>query len=227
MKIPLAYPKIPDSVNCPLKQCIAFEKLDGTNLHWIWEYDHWTRFGTRRSEFLLKRNGIVEFNSEHPQLVRAVDLFNDTIRDSLTAHFFSLEEYKSKKISVFTEFYGNESFAGQHSINDEYLNSQYLKVIDVAIIIPTNKGDVYNFIFPQKFAEEYNLFIFDIPKIVYKGKYTGQFAEDVRNGKYSVNEGVVCKGVVDNKVYMTKIKTNSYMEELKNRFHNNWKDYWE
>jgi hypothetical protein len=43
----LYYPKIPDSKDCPLEQCIAFEKYDGTNLHWTWN-GVWTGFGPRR-----------------------------------------------------------------------------------------------------------------------------------------------------------------------------------
>ena len=35
----LVYPKIPDSKNCPHEQCVAFEKYDGTNLHWVWEVE--------------------------------------------------------------------------------------------------------------------------------------------------------------------------------------------
>ena len=30
----LHYPKMPDGKNAPSERCVAFEKLDGTNLHW-------------------------------------------------------------------------------------------------------------------------------------------------------------------------------------------------
>ena len=53
-RIKLAYPKIPGSKNSPFKRCIAFEKYDGTNLHWVWEYElGWYGFGTRRDRFDL------------------------------------------------------------------------------------------------------------------------------------------------------------------------------
>ncbi|HJZ24217.1 MAG TPA: hypothetical protein VJ201_07205, partial [Candidatus Babeliales bacterium] len=56
---------------------------------------------------------------------------------------------------------------------------------------------------------------FNIAKVVYKGKYNGQFINDVYEGKYQINEGVVCKGIVNGQVYMTKIKTNAYLKKLK------------
>src|SRR6185436_13232387 len=35
----LHYPKIPGSKDAPDGRCVAFEKLDGTNLHWCWDRD--------------------------------------------------------------------------------------------------------------------------------------------------------------------------------------------
>src|SRR4051812_33479077 len=35
----LHYPKIPGSRDCPGGRCLAFEKYDGTNLHWDWDRD--------------------------------------------------------------------------------------------------------------------------------------------------------------------------------------------
>ena len=42
----LHYPKMPDSRRAPGGPCIAFEKYDGTNLHWEWDRDFgWHSFG--------------------------------------------------------------------------------------------------------------------------------------------------------------------------------------
>ena len=35
----LHYPKIPGSSAAPVGRCVAFDKLDGTNLHWCWDRD--------------------------------------------------------------------------------------------------------------------------------------------------------------------------------------------
>ena len=222
MKIPLIYPKIPNPVNCPLKQCIAFEKLDGTNIHWKWNNDNgFYAFGTRRDQYSTDADGTVHFQSSHEGLEPVPSFDYDFYLDN---YLSELPKYNKSEVIIFTEFLGPSSFAGSHSRKDEW-DSYKSVIIDVMI-----DG---KFIPPQEFLNdfteisEYKEAQIHIPKVVYKGKYTGQFVEDVRNGKYKVDEGVVAKGVVNGEVYMTKIKTNAYMEKLKNQFKDSWKDYWE
>ena len=58
----LHYPKIPDIRNCLGGRCVAFEKYDGTNLHWDWDRDFgWHAFGTRRDQFNLLPAGVEAF----------------------------------------------------------------------------------------------------------------------------------------------------------------------
>jgi hypothetical protein len=65
-------------------------------------------------------------------------------------------------------------------------------------------------------------------RVVYRGKLTGKFSDDVRRGKYGVNEGVVCKGGTGGPdLWMAKIKTHAYMEKLKAAFAERWEDFWE
>jgi hypothetical protein len=55
-------PKILGSRRCPGGRCVAFEKHDGTNLHWEWDREFgWHSFGTRRDEFTLPKIGIEQF----------------------------------------------------------------------------------------------------------------------------------------------------------------------
>ncbi len=64
--------------------------------------------------------------------------------------------------------------------------------------------------------------------MVYEGKLTGKFTEEVRAGAYGVAEGVVCKGASGGAhVWMVKIKTYAYMERLKQAFADRWEEYWE
>lgn len=204
MKIDLIYPKIPENSDKFHGKCIAFEKYDGTNLHWKWDPEEgWLGFGTRRTHFYLTREGIKDFTKEHTELADAPHIFNEGLRDKLTMFFCIGSALRLHNITVFTEFYGVNSFAGNHDANDEHK----LILIDVMIngkLIP-----------PELFTQSYSQF--GIAQVVYTGKYSGQFAEDVRKGKYSVNEGVVVKGVVDNEVFMTKIKTNDYLRRLRQR----------
>ncbi len=67
-----------------------------------------------------------------------------------------------------------------------------------------------------------------IARVVYQGKFTGRFAEDVRTGKYGVAEGVVCKGGKGGPdLWMAKVKTDAYQAKLKAAFADRWEDYWE
>jgi hypothetical protein len=219
MKIPLAYPKIPDGRNCPLNKCIAFEKYDGTNLHWSWDkLLGFHSFGTRRDSFTFDAQGIIDFNLAHPGLECASIYFQAVLENIL------VDVLKNSKIYteaiIYTEFFGPNSFAGTHSIEDAKTSKQKLIIIDVSL----NK----KIISPQQLIYDFEEYAYlEIAKTIYCGKYTGQFVEDVRKGKYPVNEGVVVKGVVDGQVYMTKIKTDAYMKRLKTEFKDNWKNYWE
>lgn len=211
MKVTLAYPKIPDSKGFVPKNFIAFEKYDGTNLHWVWQ-GKWRAFGTRRDRFSLDDDGIYNFNLAHPGLEESSTIFFRNYAKPLNDLF--VKNYDASQIIVFTEFYGEHSFAGIHDSNDD----KKLSIIDIKVndlIIP-----------PNTLVRVYS-HSFDVARVVYSGKFTGQFVEDVRNGKFKVNEGVVCKGIHKNILYMCKIKTNAYMEKLKTEFKNNWKDYWE
>lgn len=217
MKIPLVYPKIPSPENCPLKTCVAWEKIDGTNIHFVYEPElGWYSFGTRRDRFDLDSKGINEFNLAHPGLEDAPDIFLRVYKDVINN--------PPHEVILFFEFSGENSFAGLHKKEDK----KRLTLIDAII-----KGKLLT---SREFYNSFGTYdhpdpVIDdeyyLPNIVYSGKYNGQFIEDVRNGKYSVNEGVVCKGVVDDKVVMTKIKTNFYMQKLKNHFGKDWESYWE
>lgn len=211
MKIDLVYPKIPENSDKFHGKCIAFEKYDGTNMHWNWSCKGgWGSFGTRRTEFFLDQLGISEFMIAHPELSKSVYLFNDRMRDELTMFLCKNKPYSTScHVTLFTEFYGPNSFAGGHSDQDAFDGTQTLVAFDLSVdnkLLP-----------PEKFLEDFEDVDIDLARVVYSGKYSGQFAEDIRKGKYDVNEGVVVKGVVEKEVFMTKVKTNDYLRRLKNR----------
>jgi len=213
-KIKLAYPKIPGSEQAPLKKCYAFEKYDGTNLHWIWERElGWYAFGTRRRRFDLDDKGIADFNDAHPGLEQAPEVFLKELAEKLGGFFKDHPDYQSPEITVFTEFFGKNSFAGLHKTEDK----KQLVMFDVEI----HTGMIDPETFVRDFAD------FNIARVVYQGKLTGMFAEDVRRGKYNVEEGVVCKGGKGKDLWMIKIKTQAYMDKLKQAFADKWEDYWE
>ena len=127
--------------------------------------------------------------------------------------FLTKNYYGTKEVIIFTEFHGPHSFAGTHNPKEE----KKLTLFDVQIdgrLLP-----------PEQFIKLFEPF--GIPKVVFQGKFSGQLFMDVRNGKHPVQEGIVVKGVVNGQVYMAKIKTNAYLEQLKTKFKDNWKEYWE
>ncbi|MEM9541376.1 MAG: RNA ligase family protein [Cyanobacteria bacterium P01_E01_bin.42] len=213
-RIKLAYPKIPGSADSPCDRCIAFEKYDGTNMHWVWERElGWYAFGMRRNRFDLDELGIAEFNANHPGYEDASEIFKRDFAEPLATIFRENLAYNSQEVTVFTEYFGANSFAGLHKAEEP----KQLILFDVE----TERGLIQ----PEQFIEDFGAL--KIARVVYRGKLTGKFADDVRTGKHNVNEGVVCKGSSGDRVWMVKIKTNAYMERLQQAFKDDWENYWE
>ncbi|BCM90099.1 hypothetical protein IAD21_01950 [Abditibacteriota bacterium] len=213
----LHYPNMPDSRNCPDGRCLAFEKYDGTNLHWEWEREFgWHSFGARRDEFNLNSSGIKSFERAHPNLRGCGELFNSTLAEGIGQVFQENTNYTPfASFKVFTEFFGAHSFAGLHEDGDV----KEPKLFDVWV-------EPFGMIGPRQLVADFGHL--NTARVVYEGRITGQFVEDVRNGKYNVQEGVVCKGGTGGSdVWMVKIKTRAYMERLKSTFAQEWENYWE
>jgi hypothetical protein len=213
----LHYPKIPGSRNAPAVRCLAFEKYDGTNLHWEWDRDiGWHSSGPRRNEFNLTDGGIERFLQEHGHLQQSVEVFWATLAEGIERIFRENPTYREfQSLKVFTEFLGPNSFAGLHHEADP----KELRLFDVW-------AEPLGMIGPKQFVADFGHL--HTARVVYEGKLTGKFAEDVRRGKYGVNEGVVCKGGTGGAdVWMAKIKTYAYMERLKKAFADRWEEYWE
>jgi len=214
-RVALAYPKIAGSREAPAVtgRCIAFEKYDGTNLHWVWEPElGWYAFGTRRDRFDFDPVGIAQFNAAHPGLEDAPGLFQDSFATELDRIFRT--HPVATEMTAFTEFLGPNSFAGMHKKDD----IKQLILFDVA-----QGGRILD---PVQFLQDFG-HLRGIARVVYQGKLTGLFTEDVRNGKYKVNEGVVCKGGTAENLWLVKVKTYAYMQRLKDAFAENWENYWE
>jgi hypothetical protein len=213
----LHYPKIPGSDRRPSGRCVAFEKLDGTNLHWDWDRDFgWHSFGTRRDAFNLNRLGIEEFGRQHAHLRECVEAFQVSLAEPVERLFREREPYRSfHSLKIFTEFRGPNSFAGLHKPDDP----KEVRLFDVW-------AEPFGMIGPAAFVADFGHL--PIARVVYQGRLTGQFIEDVRLGRYGVNEGVVCKGGAGGSdIWMIKIKTHAYMERLKQALADRWEDYWE
>ncbi len=212
----LHYPKMRGSRDCPDGRCVAFEKYDGTNLHWDWDRDFgWHAFGTRRDQFDLTPAGVEEFARTHEHLHEAPALFLSALAEDLERVLRDDPGYRAQgSLKVFTEFLGPNSFAGLH------------KAADPKRLIPFDVwAEGLGMVGPRQFVDDFGHLA--IARVVYEGKLTGKFTEDVRSGKYGVAEGVVCKGGSGPGLWMVKVKTYAYLERLKRAFADRWEDYWE
>jgi hypothetical protein len=212
----LHYPKIPGSRDAPLGKCIAFEKYDGTNLHWEWEREFgWHSFGTRRDAFNLTAKGMEQFAAQHAHLSQAGEVFHALLADGLERVFVEHPVYRQHSFKVFAEFPGPSSFAGLHNQEE----AKELRLFDVW-------SEEFGFVDPHEFVSDFGHL--NAARVVDEGKLTGRFAEDVRIGKYDVAEGVICKGLTrEGEIWMVKIKTYAYQERLKQALADRWEEFWE
>lgn len=186
----LQYPSITGWKKAPIgKPCIAFNKYDGSNLRW--EYSPkkgWNKYGTRRQMF----------DASTPLYNQAIELFHDNMGQVIVDtvnHFYGT---KVERITAFTEFFGLRSFAGSH----EHDEQKQLKLFDVSVF---KKG----FIPAKQFVKMFDRHDW-CAEVVYQGNMSVEFITDVREGKYPVYEGVICKGDDWN----SKIKTVQYLNRL-------------
>lgn len=195
------YPLIEGSKKAPLnKPCIAFYKYDGSNLRWEWSSKKgWYKFGTRTRLF----------DYSDPIFSEAIPIFLNNLADEIVIRCKELEK-GLKSFIVYTEFFGPNSFAGLHTNEPKEL-----KLFDVNLY----KRGIMK---PRDFVKNFGDLSY-AATVVYDGILNKKFIEDVRIGKYPVNEGVVAKG----NDFMVKIKTNAYLEKLKSTYRENWINYWE
>lgn len=208
----IEYPSITNSSKAPRQPCIAFEKLDGSNFRAKWTKKHgFNLFGTRTQ--------LIDESSKFWN--NMIQVFNANQREPLEK-LFNKKYPNEREIIVFGEFFGEKSFAGRHEETD----SHKIVVFDILVGHKNRK-----FILPQEFIKLLDGVV-EIPRPVYDGNLNEQFIQDVRDNKFDLNEGVICKGrsYVGNAVggvWMCKIKTRAYFDRLQTELGTEWVKYWE
>ena len=198
------YPKIPAYHKHLGKDCIAFNKLDGSNLRVEYSFKTgWYKWGTR----------LRLFNESDPEYGRAIPLFHKKYAQDLEK-LLARHYPKCQSAIFYMEFFGPESFAGQHVFNNDF----DLVLFDINIY---KKG----FVDPKNFIRVCENI--HIPDIIYQGRLTEDFVENVREKRFPVDEGVICKGGEGHKLWMVKIKTWDYLARLKKIFGTGYNQYWE
>lgn len=211
------YPSIPHSGSIDKKDLShVFVKYDGSNLRFEWSKKQgWYKFGTRK---LL-------FDSSHPIFGTAIELFRQRYADGLEQVFNTSKKFKNlNNVIVFAEWFGAETFAGQHLPNDP----KNLILFDVNI---HKKG----LMSPREFLDDFGHL--EVAEVLDKRVIDDEFVAQVRDGsfdcssKYSIAnkmpEGVICKGGSGHNLWMCKIKTQNYHDRLKEVLGEDWTKFWE
>jgi hypothetical protein len=218
------YPKILGPYDAPWGQeCVAFDKLDGSNIRFEWNPKQgWYKFGTRRRMF----------DKNDPEYGICIDMFLKKYGDAVPKIILD-KNPKIESILAYAEFFGPFSFGGKH--DNQWLSEAGLlpagqnndkKDIVLFDVNPYKKG----FISPVQFLKLFSSL--DIPRVVYQGKLTQEFAESIRQDEtkhhiQQFREGVVVKGGERHKLWMRKVKTFSYLKKIKEVFGTGWEAYWE
>lgn len=198
----IQYPSIEGSAKAPLgKPCIAFYKYDGSNLRFEWSPKQgWHKFGSRTQLI----------DQKDPVLGPAIPFFLNGMADEVTQRCKKFER-GIQRVTAFAEWFGPNSFAGQHVPGDK----MDLRLIDVSLY---KRG----FMRPRDFVRTFA----DLPEmaqVVYEGNLNKEFIAAVRKGLFPVWEGVVAKG--DD--FMVKIKTDAYFKKLNEVYGTQYRNYWE
>lgn len=188
------YPTIPKDIRKDLS-IYAFDKLDGSNI---------------RAEF-SKKKGFWKFGSRRvlidestERLGEAVNLIKENFEKDVSD---IMKKNKLERGIFFFEFYGENSFAGNHIDEDHRVT-----IIDVDIF---KKGIMPPDVLIKHFGH------LDSAQVLYHGKANSHLIDSVRQGTLEgmTFEGVICKAKNPKKTMrpiMFKIKNQAWLDKLKN-----------
>ena len=195
------YPHIEYWNQCKFGETVwGFEKLDGSNIRAEWSKKRgFYKFGTKQQMI----------DEKHPQFGKAVTLFLNKYDEGLSRVFTDKKEYREiRNFVVFSEYFGEKSFAGYHETDD---------IMDIVLfdVNMFQKGWVK----PKDFIDNFNHL--GIPRLMYHGNFNRSLISDVKEGKFDVKEGIMAKGLRrtkgDELVWMTKIKTQDWFDKLRRK----------
>ncbi len=168
----------------------GFDKLDGSNMRAEW---------TRKKGFhkFGARTRLV--GADEKPLGECIELIKNKYEK--LNKFFSDSKYE--KVVSFFEFYGPNSFAGNHT--DE---PHTVTLLDIN---PHKRG----FLIPSEFIKLGEQV--EIPSLVWSGKFNKQLAKQIMTGELPgvTSEGVVFKTIWRNQFYMFKVKTQAWKDKLR------------
>lgn len=173
----------------------GFDKLDGSSIRAEW---------SRKSGFCKfgRRHGLLD--GTNPILERAPDLIRAKYEKELADIF---KKQRFDRVIAFFEFWGKNSFAGNHDINE----TQDVTLFDVSV-------DKKGILEPKEFVKVFSEV--DTAKLLYKGSAWTDIRDQILEGTLPgmTFEGVVFKGsyVSPGRPMMFKVKSRAWIEKLKN-----------
>lgn len=189
-----SYPSITKEIRHDI-YIYAFDKLDGSNIRAEWNSKRgFYKFGTRTQMI----------DEKTMPFGRAIPLLKEKFEEDLAMVF---KEQGWKDALCFFEYWGEDSFAGNHNF-EKPMN---LTLIDVN---PFKEGILP----PTEFIKYFGHL--DIPKVCYEGHVTTELFDKVKQSTLPgmTFEGVVCKGANDKKTKMPimfKIKSQAWLDRLR------------
>lgn len=187
-----SYPSIPKKVIKDL-YIYGFDKLDGSQIRVEWNTKRgFYKFGTKTQ--------LIDETSAPFGI--AISLIREKYEKNLTHTFLSK---KWDSVICFFELWGKSSFAGSHDFKEK----MEVTLLDVA---PYKRG----IIGPKEFL--YLFRDFDIPGLLYQGYVSEELFDEVRQSKLEnmTFEGIVAKGTDNNQTVMFKLKSQAWLNKLKN-----------
>lgn len=174
------------------KRCHIFNKYDGSNLRWEWSQKRgWYKYGTRHRLF----------DHTDDTFGGAIQLFPNTFGNMIET--IVLQHYNTKDFIAYTEFLGDNSFAGYHDPNDV----KRLVLFDVWI-------DRKGFIPPSMFVDMFGDYNWSA-ELLDVSVFTKADLVDIYNGKYGDGEGVIVKATNERgEQIMTKAKTKVWLDKV-------------
>jgi hypothetical protein len=184
------------------KHVFGFDKIDGSNFcaEWNKKLSKKSRFTYGFGKFGTRTEMIK--NASNPY-TEGVNVFMDKYAIALDRIFCDNKLFRGvDTITVYGEFYGPQSFAGQHYWYEDH---------DVIIF------DMFlykkDFVKPRDFIDIFGHL--DIPKLLCSDILDEQMIRDIESNYCNVKEGLVLKGVDEGKVFMIKVKTLEWLTKIR------------
>jgi hypothetical protein len=186
------------------KHVFGFDKIDGSNFRAEWNKKlskknrstyGFGKFGTKTE--LIDKNSLY---------IEGVNIFMEKYSHELDKIFNENRLLREIPIiTVFGEFFGKHSFAGQHDWNEEHdiiIYDMFLYKKDY--LKPATFMDIFE-----------NL---DMPYLKYEGLLDESIINNIESNVYGVKEGLVLKGVNEGKVFMIKVKTLEWLNKVREKY---------